>query len=645
MLRLERMEISGFKSFGDRTEVRFPIGITAVVGPNGCGKSNIGDALNWALGEQSPKLLRGKQMADVIFAGSRARKPLGMAEVSLHLAGTEGLKHEDQGRIVVTRRLFRSGESDYLINGKRARLRDIQELLNEARVGARTYATIEQGRIDQILNAKPKDRRMLIEDAAGVSNYKHKRRLTELKLEGTQANLLRVNDIVVEVERQIRSLKRQASKARRYRKLRDELREKERVRFGLRATELNADLERVRRAETEARDAEAEAAAALGRLEVELNEERELLERVGESYRVAADRMHRLELEIDREEARIRGCKERIAESDGVVERRTADSENLSRRHADEESQRRALHERVERDRAELERARSEFHGRKEILERAERELASLREEIERLRRRQFESMNHAADLRNRRRNTEEAAERTRVQRERLEAEQAGASEHVSRLRGESDDLAGRLEAERARAGQLREELTSAEQRLRESREQLARDSEELGRAREAEKSAAARLHTLEDVSTRFAGVSDGVRTLLGDGAASGVRTLGVVADYVAARSDVESVAEDYLRTFLPTVIVEDDGDVQRAAQLLRTAGAGRTSLISRAHPAGRPAVGTPGNGHGELPAELIADSRVRGKLRDRLTLSTASNGVLGDRVGDALLVLSLIHI
>ena len=145
MLTLDKMELSGFKSFSDRTEVRFPAGITAVVGPNGCGKSNIGDAINWVLGEQSPKMLRGKQMADVIFAGSEARKPLGLAEVSIHLKGAQGLGADDSGAMVVTRRLFRSGDSEYLLNGKRARLKDIQDLLAQGHVGARTYATIEQG--------------------------------------------------------------------------------------------------------------------------------------------------------------------------------------------------------------------------------------------------------------------------------------------------------------------------------------------------------------------------------------------------------------------------------------------------------------------------------------------------------------------
>ena len=224
MLKIEKVEISGFKSFSDATEVSFPDGITAVVGPNGCGKSNIGDAINWVLGEQSARMLRGTSMQDVIFNGSEKRKPVGLAEVSLQLAGRVNGNGDAPKTIKITRRLFRTGESEYLLNDQRSRLRDIQDLLREERVGAQTYATIEQGKIDQILNAKPKDRRLIIEEAAGVAGFKHKRRLAELKLEATQANLLRVNDIVQEVERQIGSLKRQAAKARRYSEIREQMR-------------------------------------------------------------------------------------------------------------------------------------------------------------------------------------------------------------------------------------------------------------------------------------------------------------------------------------------------------------------------------------------------------------------------------------
>jgi chromosome segregation protein len=283
-----------------------------------------GDAINWVLGEQSAKLLRGPSMQDVIFNGSEARKPQGMAEVSLHLAGRVNGDGGAAKHITITRRLFRDGESDYLLNGAKSRLRDIQDLLREERVGAQTYATIEQGRIDQILNAKPKDRRLIIEEAAGVAGFKHKRRLAELKLEATHANLLRVNDIVVEVGRQIGSLKRQAAKARRYGRLRDELRALESIRYGAKARRLDSELALLYESEAAARTGEAEVSARLASLEADIAAERVSLEEVLRAGRAASEALHQLEIEIDRGEARVRACKERIAEAE-ETDRRLAD--------------------------------------------------------------------------------------------------------------------------------------------------------------------------------------------------------------------------------------------------------------------------------------------------------------------------------
>ena len=238
MLRLKRIELQGFKSFCDRTELRFHgEGIAAIVGPNGCGKSNISDAISWVLGEQSAKSLRGSRMEDVIFAGTRDRKSLGMAYVTMTLVDQEvhqeGHGHklqavEDghppkQGEVTITRRLFRSGESEYLIDGRPARLRDIQDLFMGTGLGPESYAIIEQGRIGQILSSKPQDRRAIIEEAAGIGRFKTKKRLAEAKLESAKQNLARVYDILEEVTRQVNSLKRQASKARRYGELKAEL--------------------------------------------------------------------------------------------------------------------------------------------------------------------------------------------------------------------------------------------------------------------------------------------------------------------------------------------------------------------------------------------------------------------------------------
>src|SRR5215470_11920201 len=322
MFRLEKLEISGFKSFADRTTVLFGEGITCVVGPNGCGKSNIAEAISWVLGEQSAKTLRGSKMEDVIFNGTRDRKPTGMAEVTLTMVAiadvtardAEDQENEDDRkfdaavenagrasdaalsiiadaeyratddnpqteasgdpgtdlapdaslpeggnlaapdptedtadhseksparrrprprkklvvsageRINIGRRLYRTGDSDYLMNGRLCLLRDVQDLFAGTGLGGAHYAIIEQGKIGQILSSKPLDRRALIEEAAGITKFKSRKRLAELKLESAKQNLTRVNDITSEVERQVNSLKRQAQKARRYKRLRDEMR-------------------------------------------------------------------------------------------------------------------------------------------------------------------------------------------------------------------------------------------------------------------------------------------------------------------------------------------------------------------------------------------------------------------------------------
>src|SRR5438477_6877930 len=242
-MRLDKVEISGFKSFCDKQELSFQGGVTGIVGPNGCGKSNISDAITWVLGEQSAKSLRGSRMEDVIFAGTRDRKPLGMAYVTMTLVDPEvyqdGSAHQLRpvedghpprtGEITITRRLFRSGESEYLIDGHTARLRDIQDIFMGTGLGPESYAIIEQGRIGQILSSRPQDRRAVIEEAAGITKYKTRRRLAEAKLESAKQNLARVFDILEEVTRQVNSLKRQASKARRYEELKSELESRLRV--------------------------------------------------------------------------------------------------------------------------------------------------------------------------------------------------------------------------------------------------------------------------------------------------------------------------------------------------------------------------------------------------------------------------------
>src|SRR5262252_6170899 len=317
---LKNLTVLGFKSFADKTSLNFLRGVTAIVGPNGCGKSNVSDAIRWVLGEQSAKALRGGEMADVIFNGTDGRKPLGMAEVSLTIGGVDEAHLQASGvaiaynEVTITRRVFRDGGSEYFINKTPCRLKDIQQLFMGTGVGRTSYSIMAQGNITQILSSKPEDRRLIFEEAAGITKFKSQKKEAMRKLEYTEQNLLRVEDLVREVKRQIGSLQRQAGKARRYKQLSQELQHLDTQLARHQFDQLQAEIvERQSTAENLRNEIEASSAGVL-RAEDEIAQLRERLSDL--EHEIGAMQQRGLELkgETDRHESRIQFNEERLRE-------------------------------------------------------------------------------------------------------------------------------------------------------------------------------------------------------------------------------------------------------------------------------------------------------------------------------------------
>ncbi len=617
-MRLNRLEIAGFKSFPDRSELTFDQGVTAIVGPNGCGKSNVVDALTWVLGEQSAKSLRGDRMEDVIFGGSDARKPTGTAEVRLRLSGVaaripggggngghatglagiaRGLDGsllaasaaavalEDEMPLIVRdvelmRRLYRSGESEYLIDGENCRLRDVQDLLMDSGVGVKAYAVIEQGKIGQILSARPTDRRQLIEEAAGVTKYKSRRRAAELKLEAAQQNLTRVDDIVYEVEKQRGALKRQAAKARRYRRLREELRRWEKVQFARKYRVLGDAIEVARARLADARARETSAAASLAALEAALEALRVELTDADSATTSAREAAHARELENGR------------LQQQAAFDRRQI--EQLSAAAADIEAEVRALEVRREPARIELEarrhaaaqaaaareQAAEALTGEEAEYTEVQRHIEGLEGDVEAARSEVFAAVNAATALRHAMDHAGAAKGRIRELLAKLEVEAADLRVETTRAEQE------RVEAEESMA-RAREALDSlrVEREMRESelsgsrRERDARVSE-LRAVENGLAGVAARLASLEELDAARAEYGDGARLILSEAAADATGQMGSVADYLDVDGHYERAVEAATGELLQHVVVRTHEQAAAGVRLAESHNAGRVGFI-----------------------------------------------------------------
>lgn len=641
MLRLRKVEMLGFKSFCEKVHLTFSgNAITAIVGPNGCGKSNVVDAISWVLGEQSHKSLRAERMTDCIFNGTAKRPPLGFAEVSLTLvdpelaeaaafvleteveeveevkevgemkemeevkepsldeATSEGLAaanafkkrkqpkpamHLKPGEVVIGRRLYRSGQSEYLVNGKVARLRDIQELFMGTGLGPESYAIIEQGRIGQILSSKPMDRRAIIEEAAGVSKYKTKRRLAEAKLESSKLNLARVFDILVEVEKQLASLKRQASKARRYAEIREAMRGIQRTVLASKARELENEAERILQVLHGASAAEHETAKTLAMMEAEQEKLQARLYELEGELRRNANLLGECTLELDRAENRIGFNRERVREMDQRSGQLTAELEQTVAQGAQVAAQAETHAASVATIREETQRAESAVAGMVAAVSALQQEQSHAEERIVHLRRMAL----GIGDELNRLHGDQAQAELAYAHFTESRAKAEGTERQFNAEHGRCQE---RLESEQthfqeagSKAFVLEEAVRAGQLRLADLKQRRAETSERHDQLRQSLAASRARLRSLEQILTEHSYTTDTVQKLFaanGSGEGASFRAVGLLADYAEVEEKHEAAVEQCLHEELEYVVVETFDHARAGISLLRSDVGGRATFF-----------------------------------------------------------------
>jgi chromosome segregation protein len=580
----------GFKSFSDKTTITFQPGITAVVGPNGCGKSNISDAIRWVLGEQSAKHLRGDKMEDVIFNGSESRKPLGMAEVTLRLTNAGGSLPSDFGQyeeLEITRRLYRSGESEYLINKIPCRLKDIRDLMMDAGVGARIHAIIEQDKVDQILSSKPQDRRFLFEEVAGVMKYKARRQEALSKLESTRQNQLRVNDIITEVKRQVNSLDRQARKAERYQKLRGEMKDFDFRLASVEYSNLGRDWTAVTGEFKKAEDEVTELHADLGRIEAAIEESR--ADALAAEHELSAlnRRIHEAETALSRAEHRVEMSKSQIVSLTGQRGRDLADIEYLKAETARTVEQR-GLHEQESRTIADALTEQNALLGERSlVLESLTRELREQELALDETRSGIYNAMNDSATEK-----TKVANLQSRLsQLDEQDARGLKESQDLARNLRELSALLGLKERERteiaARRASAQEERNLVAARLEQALEKKRILEADLGATRNKLAGQGSRLRSLLELEQRLDGYQKGVRTVMSarKEASAGERigTIhGLVADMIETEPQYEVAIEAVLGDRLQYVVVDSQRDSFKAIDYLKTMSGGRSTFVPR---------------------------------------------------------------
>jgi chromosome segregation protein len=659
MLKLKKIHILGFKSFCDRTEINVSgTGVAVVVGPNGCGKSNILDGVTWVLGEQSAKTLRGSHMSDVIFAGTRDRKPLGMAEVSITMIDPEAYEgpiavepevivdnesptdwDEDElrrkraaeaeeiiageqpgqvidegepeaeqasfegpqpvvlkirrrkfqrtpvqkGEVVITRRLFRTGESEYLLNGKLCRLRDIQDIFMGTGLGPESYAIIGQERIGQLLSSKPHDRRAIIEEAAGITRFKTKKRLAELRLESAKQNLARVDDIFEEVTRQMNSLKRQAAKAERFAAVRDELRGRMRVVLASRMAAMDEEQARLDKeiaALTEQVNESVEQIAQQEASQHELTERGYELDRSGHE---AQERANQAAVELERATARERSNTERVSELESRIASAAAELEQTRTQLAGITEERAQQHSFLESAAGEAREFRQKVEARQQEARSASEEVFRAERELEAGRRHALHLLTLAGNARNFTAQAEESLAALEREAERLQAEMGQARNEKENLGVESGQARWRYESAGGELKRLESEIAGLRETLQAKRSEEAAARVQANKLRADQATVTGRRDSLESLIRNHSYSTDSVRKLLRPGAlGQGRSPVGTLADFLEVSGEHEGVVDEFLREELNYVVVENWDAAEDGVRVLK-AGDGRATFLIHA--------------------------------------------------------------
>ncbi len=577
-LCLESMEVFGFKSFPERTRFAFGPGITAIVGPNGCGKTNVMDAIRWVLGEQSASSMRGNRMEEVIFSGTDRMKPLGMSEVTLTLKNEDGCFPIDYSQVSVTRRLFRSGESEYLINRNTCRLKDIQELFMDTGVGTRAYSFIEQGRVDMILSSRAEDRRFLFEEAAGIGKYKSRKRESERKLNSAEENLLRVSDVISEVRRQINSLKRQVSRAKRYSALNERLKELETLEAARQYREIKKSLEDSSKEFEEFSGVVEEKNKQVKAREAEVRNRRISLDKKEEQLNAVTERITRVkEQEVDLN-SRVMLYRERI--------------ENLEARSQSAEKEKAALRGKLEHFKKELEdfdgasaglrdeilKTEAKLKGKEQELEVIASERKNLEKTLAGIKEGVVEAASRESGIRNKKADLEAVLRNIRSREKRLKSER---EELLERKKSCETGLSGALslyENLKSELERLRNSISMADSEISAVEENLGGLRSEISSARERLNTQSSALGLMKEMKNNYEGYGSAVKALLKARPGGG----GVpVGEIVEAPSELRPAIEAALQEAARCLVVGTPEEAEEAFDYLRRQEAGRAGFIA----------------------------------------------------------------